>query len=98
MNTVIETAEFARRAETIEKRERDWIERMKHQLRQSLSVGKPLGTPWFREKKLGNRRLFFVTNPASCKAALIAFGTKKEQQAIITDVRLNREAYLAPVR
>ena len=77
-----------------EKVEKEWIEKVKDQLKENLDVGKPLRFDWFREKKFENKRLFFLVNRFTKKAILLAFGTKKEQQKIIDHVILNKERYL----
>lgn len=94
MNEVLETEPFREVFESCDQREKDWIERMEDQLASNLTVGKPLGFPWFREKKLGNKRLFYVINEKTKKALLIAFGSKKEQEQIINHVLENMETYL----
>ena len=51
MNEVYETATFTKIKEACEKKEQEWIEKMKDQLKDNLNVGKPLRYSWFREKK-----------------------------------------------
>jgi len=83
--------------EAAEKREQEWIDAIKDQLKINLYTGKPLRFNWFREKKLGNKRLFYIINVNTNKAILIAFGTKKEQQRIINSIILNMERYLKQI-
>jgi len=66
-------------------------------LKVNLQVGKPLRFDWFREKKFGNKRLYYLINESSNKTVLVAFGTKKEQQNIITYIILNRERFLKQI-
>ena len=94
MNEVLETKTFSKLYDAAEKREKEWIESMKNQLAISLRVGRPLRFDWFREKKLGNNRLFYLINERTQKTVLVAFGTKKEQQKIIDHIILNKERYL----
>lgn len=94
MNQVVETDTFSELYEACEKSEQEWIEKIKDQLAQNLRVGKPLHYDWFREKKLGNKRLYYLINESTKKAILIAFGTKKELQRIIQHILLNKERYL----
>ncbi len=94
MNEVYETEEFFKFYDASEKVEKEWIDKIKDQLIQELRVGKPLRFDWFREKKLGNKRLFFLINETSHKAILIAFGVKKDQQQIINHIIINKERYL----
>lgn len=94
MNEVYETEPFSEVYSALEKKEREWIEKIKEQLAENLDVGKPLRYDWFREKKLDNKRLYFLINKETDKAILLAFGPKKEQQRIIGHIILNKERYL----
>lgn len=94
MNEVYETEAFSKVVSAVETAELQWIEKMKDQLKENLKAGKPLRYEWFREKKFGGKRLFFLINETTHKAILIAFGTKKEQQRIIEHILINKERYL----
>lgn len=94
MNEVYETETFTRLLESSDKKIMDWVENVKDQLVQNLQVGKPLRYDWFREKKLGNKRLFYIINKSTCKALLVALGNKKEQQKIIDHIIVNQERYI----
>jgi len=93
MNRVLETETFSRLFETLESKEKEWIKRIIRQLRASSSVGKPLRFRWFREKKFGGKRLYYLVYEKSNAVLLVAFGAKKEQQKIISHVLENRERY-----
>ena len=97
MNHIYETEEFSKVLSATEKQEHLWIEKMKDQLEENLNVGKPLRYDWFREKKFGDKRLFYLINESTHKAILIAFGTKKEQQRIIEHILVNKERYLKQI-
>ena len=94
MNEVYETETFSEIYFTLEKKEQEWIEKIKEQLAENLNVGKPLCYDWFREKKLDNKRLYFLINENARKSILVAFGTKREQQKIITYILYNKEEFL----
>ncbi len=94
MNEIYESETFTKIKETCEKKEQEWIEKMKDQLKDNLNVGKPLRYSWFREKKFENKRLFYVMNEKTNKAVLLAFGEKKGQQKIIDHIIQNKERYL----
>ncbi len=93
MNTVYETEAFTELCEALEKSEREWVEKIKDQLAGNLEIGKPLKYDWFREKKLGGKRLYYLINKKTSKTIILAFGGKKEQQKIIDHVLANRERY-----
>jgi hypothetical protein len=94
MNEVYDTESFSELCSTLEKEELLWIEKIKDQLKENLNVGKPLQFGWFREKKFGNKRLYYLINEKSNKAIIIAFGTKKEQQKTINYIIFNKERFL----
>lgn len=94
MNAVHETEAFSKLCGTLEKMEQEWIDKIRNQLMDSLDVGKQLRYDWFREKKLGNKRLYYLINAKTNKAVLLAFGAKKEQQKIINHILANKERYL----
>jgi hypothetical protein len=88
---------FARKYGRCEPIEQRWIDAVKRQLEQNLQVGKPLRSDWFREKKLGGKRLFYIINTVTCKALLVDFGTKKEQPRIIRDILARKEELLGMI-
>lgn len=93
-----ETETFTKLYDAAEKTEQIWIDKIKDQLEENLLTGKPLQFAWFREKKLGDKRLFYLINENSQKGVFIAFGDKKEQQKIIDHVIVNKERYLSLIR
>jgi|SRR3989344_2283606 len=97
MNEVYETEAFLRLYGASEKVEQQWIEKIKDQLKENLHVGQPLRFDWFREKRFGGKRLYYLINESSKKAVLIAFGTKKEQQSIINYILVNKERFLKQI-
>ncbi len=93
MNRVLETETFSRLFETLEGKERAWIKKAIQQLKENAAVGKPLRFKWFREKKFGGKRLYYLVYEKSNTVLLVAFGTKKEQQKIIGCVLENKARY-----
>ncbi|MBI4152508.1 hypothetical protein HY495_02250 [Candidatus Woesearchaeota archaeon] len=94
MNEVYETDAFLRIYDASEKKEQEWIDKIKNQLAENLEVGKPLRFPWFREKKFEGKRLYFFTNEKTKRIVLVAFGIKRDQQKIIMFLLVNKERYL----
>jgi len=94
MNEVLETDTFSQTADSCEKSEREWIDKMRSQLSENLLVGKLLHYEWFREKKFRDKRLFYLINQTTNKAVLIAFGCKQEQEKIIQHFIVNKIEYL----
>jgi len=94
MNEVHETVTFSKIYSAADGTEKEQIDSVRDQLKANLLVGKPLRFDWFREKKFGNKRLFYIINEESKKAILLTFATKKEQQAIIDRVVVDKLFYL----
>jgi len=98
MNIVLETETFTNIYPKLEKTEKEWIDKIKDQLKENLIIGKPLHYPWFREKRFKNKRLYFLINPHTHKTILHFFEDKKEQQKVIDHLILNKERYLRQIR
>lgn len=60
---------------------------------QGDSVGKPLGLPYFREKKFENKRLYFLVYKEFMVVLAIAIGNKKTQQATINQILSDLDEY-----
>ncbi len=69
------------------------IEKIKAQLKSNPFVGKPLGSKWFREKKINGFRLYFLIYEKQKIVSLISFSDKKSQQKTIDEIRLRFEQY-----
>src|SRR3989338_3250228 len=90
---VLETEPFSKLFQTLSKEEQDWMRKMIAQLEENPFVGKPLGFPWFLEKKFAGKRLYYLVYLHVNKVLLVAFGPKKAQQKIIDHILANRETY-----
>ena len=90
---VYETETFSKLYEVMEKVEQEWVDKIKRQLIENPQVGKPLRFDWFREKKFGNKRMYYLIYKDVSKILLVSFGTKRDQQKIIDHVIENKERY-----
>lgn len=90
---IYETETFSKLFESLEKEEKEWIDKIKLQIKENPKVGKPLRFEWFREKKFGNKRLYYLIYKKIDKILLVAFGSKKKQQKIIDHILANKERY-----
>jgi len=88
-----ETETFSKLCKAMEKVEREWVDKIKLQLIDNPQVGKPLRFDWFREKKFGDKRMYYLIYKNVSKILLISFGPKKEQQKIINHIIANKERY-----
>ena len=90
---IYDTETFSKLYEAMEKVEQDWVSKIKLQLIENPNVGKPLKFEWFREKKFGDKRLYYLIYKNLSKILLVSFGSKKEQQKIINNIIENKERY-----
>ena len=90
---IYETETFSKIYGAMEKEEQGWVDKIKHQLTENPYAGKPLKFEWFREKKFGDKRLYYLIYKDISKILLVSFGSKKEQQKIIDHILENKERY-----
>ena len=90
---VYETETFSKLYLAMEKEEKECVNKIKIQLKSNPDAGKQLRFDWFREKKLGNKRLYYLIYKHINSVLLVSFGTKKEQQKIIDHIIENKDRY-----
>ena len=90
---IYETETFSKLYEVMEKEEKEWVDKLKLQIKDNPKVGKPLRFDWFREKKFGDKRIYYLIYKNLNRVLLVSFGTKKEQQKIIDHILENKERY-----
>ena len=90
---IYETETFSKLYGVMEKVEQEWVDKIKQQLIENPDVGKPLRFEWFKEKKFGDKRMYYLVYKNVSKILLVSFGAKKEQQKIIDHVIENKERY-----
>ena len=81
---VFKTREFDSDFEGLEKSEKGRVRKFLVQLAEKGGdVGKPLSVPFFREKKFGGKRLYFLVYENVFVILAVAMSNKKAQQATI---------------
>ena len=90
---VFVTEEFESDFQKLPKEEQRQIERVKQQLRSNPFVGKPLGYRFFREKKIGGKRLYYLIYETKVVVLIVAYGSKKSQQATINAIKAAFELF-----
>ena len=87
MFRVFTTKEFDDRFEKIDESDKKRVRKILEQLKkQGNSVGKPLGKPYFREKKFKVKRLYFLVYKNFMVILAIAISDKKVQQETINKI------------
>lgn len=54
-----------------------WVDNIKHQLADNPYVGDPIKVPWFREKKYGKYRIYYLIYDDIKVVYLVAISSKK---------------------
>lgn len=90
---ILVTKEFENDFQKLPKEEQKQIEKIKEQLRSNPFVGKPLGYRFFREKKIGGKRLYFLIYKTKVIVLIVAYGGKKGQQATINAIKAAFEQF-----
>jgi len=57
-------------------------------LKKGIISGKPLSYPFFREKKIGGKRIYFLVYEDICIILLINASNKKYQQETIDEIKI----------
>ena len=96
---VFRTAQFNERFSRLTDFEKGRIEHFLDQLIYGQGmVGKPLGTPFLREKKFNGNRLYFLVYDEWNVILAVEMSTKKAQAVTIAKIRLNLNQYKSFVR
>jgi hypothetical protein len=81
------TRQFEESCEKVNSFEKARVEKAKKQIKINPFLGKPLGYKFFREKKIGGKRLYFLIYVKKAKILLIEYSGKKTQQVSIDKIR-----------
>jgi len=93
MFKVFTTKEFDEDFNKLDGSDKKIVEKIMNQLKeQGGEVGKPLQRSYFREKKFGNKRLYFLIYKEFMVVLGVAIGDKKLQQTTI-DKTISRIKY-----
>lgn len=79
--------EFERDFNKLDRSVKKQIEKEIGQLETNPYVGKPLGYKFFREKKVGNHRFYYLIYEEYLVVFLIALSDKKQQQKVIDTIK-----------
>lgn len=90
---VYRTPIFNQKIEDFSESFKEMIDGFEEQLTTSPYVGKPLGFRWFREKKLGKYRMYYLIYEDLKAVYIITLSDKKDQQKIINTIKLFLDRY-----
>lgn len=84
---IFTTEEFDRKYKKLDGQLQREIAKEIDQLQENPYSGKPLGYPFFREKKVQNYRIYFLVYDQLVVVFVITISTKNDQQETIDKVR-----------
>ncbi len=91
MFTVLSTKTFDKKMKKLGLQ--DTIEKFSKSLSHNPFSGKPLGIPFLREKRLKNKRIYYLIYKNKRIVFLIAVSSKKDQQETINYIKDNLETF-----
>ena len=98
MVRVLSTKEFDTWEKLLPKDYQEQIQGFIKELKQNYNTGKPLGYPFFREKKMGKYRLYFLIYEDVDTVLLVTISDKKAQQDIIDTIKSQLDYYKELIR
>lgn len=84
---------FEKKLSKYEKGFQAWAKKMLMQLSENPYAGKPLGVKWFREKKYGKWRLYYLVYDEFHCVYVVNISEKKDQQEVINSVKVMFSIY-----
>ena len=88
--------EFSKRFSMEEQKEVENFERK--QLTINPAVGDPLGYPFFREKKVGGKRVYYLIYDDLHAVLMVGISDKKTQQETIIEIKSRLKEYYEVIR
>lgn len=88
MFRVFKSPKFKKVAEkSLDKIELEELETFINELKQGNTFGRPLSYPFFREKKIGGKRIYFLVYDEIQVVLLVNVSNKKYQQETIDEIK-----------
>ena len=98
MARVLSTKEFDTWERLLTKDYQEQIQGFVKELKQDCNTGKPLGYPFFREKKMGKYRVYFLIYEDIDTVLLVTISDKKAQQETIDKIKSQLDYYKELIR
>lgn len=83
---IYHTKQFDKEIEKFSKDFNDWLDKVEDQLVENPYVGDPIRVPWFREKKKGKVRVYYLVYEDFKTVYLVGISEKKDQQKVIDTI------------
>ena len=98
MARVLSTKEFDTWERLLPKEHQEQIKGFIKELKLNHNTGKPLGYPFFREKKMGKYRVYFLVYEDLDTVLLVTISDKKAQQDVIDEIKGQLDYYKELIR
>ena len=93
MFRVIATETYISEIEKLPKHYQEIAEKIPKKLAENPLLGSPLGYPFLREKRIREKRIYYLVYPDIQLVLLVATSGKKDQQATIEHIKDHLDAY-----
>jgi len=93
MFRVFTTKEFDIDFDGLDESDKQRVRKIMKQLKEQPFSGKPLGLPYFREKKFDGKRLYFLVYKAFMVVLAVGISDKRAQQATINKILRDLDTY-----
>jgi len=77
---------------------KDWVDKIEDQLVENPYVGDSLGEKWFREKKYGKYRIYYLIYDNLQSVYMVGISEKKDQQKVINTIKLLLDFFKNEIR
>jgi len=98
MARVLSTKEFDTWEKLLPKDLQNEIQAFIKELKKGAKIGQPLGYPFFREKRIDGRRMYFLVYEDIDTVLLITISDKKAQQDAIDKIKKDVDYYNKLIR
>src|SRR3989338_11217837 len=85
---VYHSSRFDRELSKYDKAFQDRVDNIEDQIVENPYTGDPLNVKWFREKRYGKYRIYFLVYEDLQATIMVAISEKKDQQKVINTIRL----------
>lgn len=89
--SIYTSPEFEKEISKIDLNEREVLEKIFLELKENPHIGEPLGYGFFREKRFGKRRVYYLIYDKLLAVLIVAISGKKDQQKIINSIKRSLE-------
>ncbi len=90
---ILKTEMFDRKFSKLDNSVQLQIKKIREQLKENPYIGKPLDFEFFREKKIGKFRVYYLIYENYSIVYIITISEKKDQQKVINTIKLFLDKY-----